>query len=464
MADWKGKNVVVLGAARQGIALARYLAAHGARVTLTDLRDPDDLQAAIDGLSDLPIEWILGAHPLSLLSDADLVCPSGGVPLDIPFLVEARQRGIPFSNDTQIFLEYVPCKVIGITGSAGKTTTTTLVGRIAEAACQQPESAVHGQQVWVGGNIGNPLVLDLERISADDLVVLELSSFQLELVTRSPQVAALLNLTPNHLDRHGSMAEYTAAKVRILDFQSAADVAVLGRDDPGAWAQRTAVRGELYSFGQSPLPAGSRGTFLADHWIMLQHPAGQQEIMPTADILLRGAHNLSNVLAACAIAAAAQLPFQAIHAGIAGFRGVPHRLELVRTWRKTRWYNDSIATAPERTMAAIRSFDEPLILLAGGRDKKLPWEQFGQIVSERVDHLILFGEAAELIQKAVNPNRERPYTLDVCPDLQSAVIRAAELAEAGDVILLSPGGTSFDEFRDFEERGERFREWVNTLL
>ncbi len=393
----------------------------------------------------------------------DLVCPSGGVPLTLPLIVEARRRGIPLSNDSQIFLEAVPCRVVGITGSAGKTTTTTLVGRMAGAACRAADAPY--RRAWVGGNIGNPLITDLDDMAAEDLVVMELSSFQLELMTRSPQVAAVLNITPNHLDRHGTMEAYTAAKERILAAQGPDDVAVLGRDDPGAWALRDSVRGTLTSFGRTRPPRGQRGSFLDEEWILLWDGARALPLVARQDIRLRGEHNLTNVVAACAIAAAADLPPSAMQAGVAGFEGVPHRLEFVRSWGGADWYNDSIATAPERAIAAVRAFDEPLVLLLGGRDKQLPWDALARLVRQRVDHLVIFGEAAELIQQAVEAAgpAERPFSVDVCRDLEQAVEAAARRVEPGDVVLLAPGGTSFDEFGDFAERGEWFRKWVQAL-
>jgi UDP-N-acetylmuramoylalanine--D-glutamate ligase len=460
---WQGKRVVILGAARQGTALARYLAHHGANVILTDTRPAADLQDALAALHDLPVEWVLGEHPLALLQGADLVCPSGGVPLDIPFLLEARRRGIRLSNDTEIFLQQVPGRVIGITGSAGKTTTTTLVGRMAQAAGELPGGRSPYRRVWVGGNIGNPLISELEHIQPEDLVVLELSSFQLELVEHSPHIAAVLNITPNHLDRHGTMQAYRAAKSRILAYQSPEDWAVLGRDDPGAWDLRRIVRGRSLSFGLSPLPVNANGTILAGDWIILQRDQMSQELLKVEEIELRGQHNLLNVIAACTLAAAADLPVESIQAGVRGFKGVAHRLEFVRAWGGARWYNDSIATAPERAIAAMLAFDEPLVLLAGGRDKQLPWEEFARVVSQRVDHLIVFGEAADLILSVIDRSLPRPFTLDRCQSLSEAVQAAARRVSPGDVVLLSPGGTSFDEFHDFEERGERYREWVNNL-
>ncbi len=297
-----------------------------------------------------------------------------------------------------------------------------------------------------------------------DLAVMELSSFQLELMTRSPDVAALLNLTPNHLDRHGTMEAYTAAKARILDFQRPEAVAVLSREDPGSQGLVRRVRGRLITFGIQPPPPGEWGTFVRDGWIWRRVADREQALAPLASVRLPGKHNLRNVLAACAIALAAELPPQGTQAVLENFEGLPHRLERVRSWRGADWINDSIATSPERTIAALRSFDRPIVLLAGGRDKDLSWAGLGKEIRRRVDHLIAFGEAADLVVGAVGPVRAgRPYTVQRCESLFRAVRLAAEAVEPGDVVLLSPGGTSFDEFRDFEHRGECFRQWVHEL-
>ena len=455
---WSGKQVLVIGAARQGIALARYLALLGARVIINDQRPLEQLADARLALVNLPVTWATGGHPFELLDGTDLVCPSGGVPLTLPLIVEAQRRGIPLSNDSQVFLEVCPCPTIGITGSAGKTTTTSLVGRMVAQARGEAHT-------WVGGNIGSPLLSVVDEMSQDDLAVIELSSFQLEIMTRSVSVAAVLNVTPNHLDRHGTMEAYRKAKARILTQQSEADSAVLGRDDPGAWSLAGDVRGKLFTFGLHRPPEGLRGAFLDGEMVSLWDGKAARPVLPRRSIVLRGEHNLQNVLAACAVADAAGLPVEAMRAAVEGFAGVLHRLEWVRTWNGAAWYNDSIATAPERAMAAIRSFSEPIVLLAGGRDKKLPWDDFAALVHQRVDHLVLFGEAADLIRRAVGemePSR-KPYTLDVCQTLDQAVQAAARVAEPGDVVLLSPGGTSFDEFRDFEARGEAYRKWVLEL-
>lgn len=457
--NWSNQRVLILGAARQGLSTARYLATHQAHVILNDQRPAEALEKERQSLAAWPVHWVTGGHPLELLDEVDWVCLSGGVPLTLPLVVEAKKRGLLLTNDSQIFMEEVPCPVIGITGSAGKTTTTTLVGRMAQAALQPPRRA------WVGGNIGTPLIDRVTEIQPHDLVVLELSSFQLELMTRSPQIAAVLNITPNHLDRHQSMEAYTAAKAHILDFQSEEDVAILNREDAGAWGLHSHVKGRLVTFGIQPPSEGMAGTFIRENTIYATDGKQEKPLFPIAVNQLRGEHNLLNVLAACAVGLAMGFPDEALRSGIEGFQGVAHRLELVREWKGVRWYNDSIATAPERTLAALRSFHEPVVLMLGGRDKALPWEDLARAIHERVDHVVVFGEAAEKICRAIGPLKEghRPYSLQVCPGVEDAVRAAAQVASPGCVVLFSPGGTSFDEFKDFEERGERFRQWVKAL-
>jgi UDP-N-acetylmuramoylalanine--D-glutamate ligase len=458
LVDWAGKRVVVLGLARQGKALARFLAEHGAEVTVSDLKTATEIADSTQELEDLDLRFVFGSHPPELVEGADLLCLSGGVPAGLPLAEQAREKGIRVTNDAQIFLETSSAPSIGITGSAGKSTVTALVGRMAAAGLEPL-----GHTAWVGGNIGRPLIADVDRMGPADLAVIELSSFQLELMTLSPHVAAVLNITPNHLDRHGTMQAYIAAKRRILEFQTADDVAVLGSEDPTAWDLRSDVRGRLVSFGWS-LEAGE-GAYLAGDSIRVDWDAHTITVCKIDAVRLRGRHNLLNVLAACAIGTAAGLSSDALEAGIRGFTGLPHRLELVRQVGGVQWVNDSIATAPERAIAAIQSFDEPLVLLAGGRDKDLPWDRLAALIVERVDHLVVFGEAADKVERAVEARgpSSRPLTLDRAPDLESAVRAADRVAERGDVVLLAPGGTSFDEFRDFEARGEKFRALVDAL-
>ncbi len=462
MRQWDGMQVVMIGAARQGIALSRFLAKKGARVILNDQRSDEALKNVRESLPSENITWVTGGHPLEILTGADLVCVSGGVPLNLPIVLEAARRKIPISNDSQIFLEEAPCPVIGITGSSGKTTTTALVGLIAEKhfSLKKP-----GRKAWMGGNIGNPLIQYLDQMHPEDLAVMELSSFQLEIMTRSPQVAAILNLTPNHLDRHETMAEYISAKSHILTHQSAQDIAVLNRDDPNTRRLYSEVRGRLITFGIHPPHDNQDSTYLKRGKLYLQASGQVAKIVEADRVNLRGSHNLANVLAAISISAAAAFSLQAIYTGIVEFTGVPHRLEYVRDWNGAAWYNDSIATSPERAIAALQSFDEPIILLAGGRDKNLPWKDLAEWIYKKVNHLVLFGEAATLIKDAVNKTTPgmQPFTVDLCQGLKDAVIKASEYASPGDVVLLSPGGTSYDEFVDFEERGKRFIQWVKEL-
>lgn len=460
------KRIVILGLARQGMALARFLAGRGADVTVSDVQDEDTLADQIEELADLPIRYVLGGHPLDLLDEADLLCVSGGVPLDIPIVEKARERGIPLSNDAQLFLERCPAPVIGITGSAGKTTTTALVGEMCRAA---------GFRTWVGGNIGNPLITDLDQIQPTDWVVMELSSFQLALMTVSPHIAAVLNITPNHLDRHKTMEAYIAAKRNIVAHQSAGDFALLGYDDANARSLALETSAQLIFFsGGAEVETGA---FKTNGELTLRMGAPlsplkdcvDREICKASEVQLLGTHNLLNVLAASALAGAAGAPLEAMRKVATTFTGVEHRLELVREWRGARWYDDSIATAPERSLAAMHAFEAPILLLAGGRDKNLPWEEFAHETTQQVRQLVTFGEIGAMITDVVkaemNGQAEERCLEGIVQvkTLDEAVEAAARLVQPGDVVLLSPGGTSFDAFEDFAERGDRFKELVRAL-
>jgi len=462
MDKWEGKRVLMIGAARQGVALTQYLAKQGAEVILNDRRPEEELVETRQKLAEWDFTWVTGSHPIDILDDIDIVCLSGGIPMGLPIVQSAIQRNIPLSNDSQIFLEAAPCPVIGITGSAGKTTTTALVGEIAK---RHFEFKKQDNQVWVGGNIGNPLIQDIDKMQDEDIAVMELSSFQLEIMTLSPHIAAILNLTPNHLDRHGTMAKYISAKSNILTHQSPEDIAVLNRDDFRVRKLFSEVKGRQITFGLNPPFNKQDSTYFKRGKLYLQASGQVAKIIKAELINLRGTHNLYNTLAAIAISGAATFSLAAIYDGIVSFEGVPHRLEFVREWKGAAWYNDSIATTPERAIAAIESFEEPIVLLAGGRDKDLPWDSLGKLIRQKVVHLILFGEAADLIEKAVGKIEPgaRPFSIDRCKGLAEAVQKAAKHVEPGDVVLLSPGGTSFDEFTDYEERGKRFVKWVKEL-
>jgi len=487
--DLAGARCLVVGLAREGTALARFLAEHGAAVTVTDARPAGALEESRAVLAGLPLAFALGGHPLSLLDETQILFVSPGVPLEIPLLAEAQRRGLPLSSETRLFTRLCPAPIVGITGSSGKTTTAVLTSRMLAGAGRPG-------RVWAGGNIGQPLIGKLGSeagIAPQDMVVMELSSFQLEFFAPwpspaaalarqaiqsgghaklfepsgwSPALAALLNITPNHLDRHGTMAAYIAAKEQILAHQRPDELAVLNWDNATTRQMGLAARQQVLWFSlEEPV---AQGAWLRGQELVL-HLRGHEEVVCQAgEMRLRGRHNVANVLAACALAFAAGAPLEAVRREATTFAGVEHRLELVRTRAGVRWYNDSIATSPERAVAALRSFEEPIILLAGGRDKHLPWEEMAALVWNRVRHLVLFGEAAGLIEAAME--RARPSDpqmtlagLHHAGNLERAVELAAGLALPGDVVLLSPGGTSFDAYIDFVARGEHFRQLVRTL-
>jgi UDP-N-acetylmuramoylalanine--D-glutamate ligase len=472
---YAGKNVLILGLARQGAAAARFFLAHRARVTVSDLRAQPALAAVCADLEARAepgaLRFVLGGHPFELLDDADLLCLSGGVSPAIPIVQEATRRGISITNDALLTLRHCPAPIIGVTGSAGKTTTTTLVGLMLEAA---------GFTVHVGGNIGVPLLDRLEVVHSGDKVVMELSSFQLELFDASPDIAAVINITPNHLDRHPSMSHYAAAKARILQHQAHGDTCVLNADDAftGPWlrtgrcqinegAGQPAVYFPLQGarLGFSLTEPVASGAYLAGDLLLWKQPGlPVAPICRAAELQLRGRHNIANVLAAACLAGAAGAAPHAMAEVATTFGGVAHRLEVVRRRAGVLWINDSIATAPERTIAALRAFSEPIVLLLGGRDKNLPWDDCAAEIASggHIRSVILFGEAAPIIRAALERQpAATPFT--EAGDLEHAVCAAEGIARPGDVVLLAPGGTSFDAYTDFEARGNHFRALVEAL-
>jgi UDP-N-acetylmuramoylalanine--D-glutamate ligase len=365
---------------------------------------------------------------------------------------------------------------VGITGSSGKSTTTALTGEMLRAS---------GRETWVGGNIGRPLIGHLDEMRSTDGVVMELSSFQLEFFAPwsgtvgtgplfesqgwSPPVAAILNLTPNHLDRHVNMDNYVAAKYQIVNYQGPDDVVVLNHDDPRTRQKGEELSGKRQLLWFSIEQAVDPGTYIKGDTLVQRLEGREQTICQTSQVQLLGRHNLANTVAACTVAAAIGLPIEAMRRAILDFQGVEHRLELVRTFKGAQWYNDSIATAPERTMAALQAFDAPVVLLAGGQDKNLNWDKMAELTWHKVRHLILFGEASDLVEKAMvaaqarGANGNGSTQIHRAGTLDRAVEIASQFAEPGDVVLLSPGGTSFDAFRDFAQRGVEFRKMVWNL-
>lgn len=444
-----GASVTIVGLAREGTALARYLAGVGARVTVGDLRTPQQLASALKQIADLPVHLVLGTNRIDDAISTETLFLSPGVPLGLSMVAAAREAGVPLGSEPLLFVERCSAPVVGITGSSGKTTTTSLVGEMLRRG---------ERRVWVGGNIGAPLIGHLADIGAQDRVVLELSSFQLALFDRSPQFAVVTNLSPDHLDRHATLDEYYQAKRAIVRFQRSGDVAILNRDDPEVVAFAEGLESEVHWF--SLVRPVERGGYLANGSLWLVDDAPRW-LLDIADVRLRGRHNLANALAAAIAASMAGANDEAIRATLRQFVGVKHRLEPVAERGDVLYVNDSIATSPARAIAALESFDRPVIWLAGGRSKNLPTDDLVALAARRVKRAILYGEDGPPLQAGLEA--AGLTTVDQCGGLEAAVERAVGVAEPGDVVLLSPACASFDQFRDYEARGQAFRDLVGRL-
>jgi UDP-N-acetylmuramoylalanine--D-glutamate ligase len=455
-----GKRITIMGLGFFGgaIGLARYLMTRGAKVTITDLQSEADLQESVAALDGFPVRLVLGRHEPADFTDADMVFASPAVREDSPYLAAARSRGIPVDTEMNLFMRLCRGSVIGVTGSNGKTTTTSLIGSILRAA---------NPRTRVGGNIGRSLLPEVAAIEPGDPVVLELSSFQLEdlaAVGRSPHIALLLNLSPNHLDRHGSMEAYLAAKMRIFAAQGPEDIAILNADDP----RLQPLAGELSSQVRffSCEHAVEDGSYLVGDRLVLTQAGTEVEVCRREDIPLLGQHNVANVLAAVAAADAWGASAAVMCEAIRTFPGVEHRLERVREAHGVTFYNDSIATSPTATLAALAAIPQPIWLIAGGYDKGLPFHALGEAIVHRVKGVFLIGTTARQIAQAIetgrHPGRDLP-SITICRDLREAVYAASGAAAPGDVVLLSPACASYDQFRNFVERGRRFKHLVSEL-
>lgn len=459
---WQHRRVTVmgLGSFGGGIGLTRYLVSQGADVTVTDLHPAEALQTSLEALRGLPVRLVLGRHEERDFVDTEAVFVNPAVPLTSPYLALARARQVPLDSEMNLFVRQCRGRVVGITGSVGKTTTTALLGSIVQ---------LHDARTLVGGNIGGSLLDRLPEITPETLVVLELSSFQLEQLdwlAYSPPLAVVLNLAPNHLDRHGTMAAYQQAKEVILAHQTRTDTAVLNWDDP--IVRQMAARGQgqrLYYSLQEELTEG-----VSRHGSSLVlAAAGQRTVLcQQTDLRLRGAHNFGNAAAAAAAATTLGVPPETIVQGLRRFQALPHRLELVGSKGGVDYYNDSKATTPISTMRALQAFEQPVILLAGGYDKGTPFEELGQLIQARARAALVYGKTAPKLAQAIQqaaqaaPGTPAPLLLQV-PDLVSAVQQAATLATAGDVVVLSPACASYDQYPHYEARGEHFRTLVRAL-
>ena len=444
MSAYEGKRVLVVGLGESGKAAARFFHSRGARITVADRRSAAELEGAIEEFRGLDVELALGEHSRDVFLAQDLIVPSPGVPWDLSQLNSAREEGIHVAGELEIASRELRGNVVGITGTNGKTTTTSLIGHIFETA---------GLTTAVGGNIGRP-VLDLVETSRDSTWnVLELSSFQLEAMTSFRcRIAVVLNVTPDHLDRHGTFEAYAGAKAQIFAPQQADDFAVLNQDDTTCRTFEKLVKGRTIWFSRTrPL---AEGICASDGWIL----RNGQRICST-DLPIRGTHNLENALAAVGAASAAGIGDEAIARGLGSFQPVEHRLEFVRRLDGVDYYNDSKATNVDAAIKALESFDKGVWLVLGGRDKKSDYKALEPAMQGRVKEALLIGEAATQIREQLDASTP----LADCGTLEAAVERAHRQATAGDVVLLSPACASFDQFESYGHRGREFKRIVNAL-
>jgi UDP-N-acetylmuramoylalanine--D-glutamate ligase len=439
--DANGRHALVVGYGRSGSAAAAYITQRGGSVRVVDRADTPELRAE---LAKAGIPARLGGYGTEDLNGTDLLVVSPGVAWDEPLLETARQRGIEVTSEIDLFFRACRSRIAGITGTNGKTTTTALTAEVLRAG---------GLRVMRGGNIGEPVLDRIDQLQPDDWVVLELSSFQLESIARPRlQIGVVLNVTPDHLDRHKSFERYRDIKARAVSFMQADDHAVLNLDDPACAAMRSETHGQVIGFGiRQPV---DRGITVSDGWVTI----AQRPVLRAADVPLPGEHNLSNVMAAIGAGHAAGVDVERMADAVRQFKAVEHRLEPIGIFNGVRWYNDSKATNPDSTYKALAAFREPIVLIAGGRNKGIDIEPLAQAIAQRVLALVTMGETGEELARRT---REAGLARVVrANDLADAVRKAAALAAPGTVVLLSPAFTSFDMFRDYEDRGRRFKATV----
>ena len=437
----RGKRVVVVGAARSGVAAAKLLVRRGATVTLSDVRAelPESRELEADGVA---LE--LGGHQPATLTGADLVVLSPGVPANQPAIEGARAAGVAVMGELELASKWLRGRVIAITGTKGKSTTTTLAGRMLEAG---------GHRVLVGGNIGHALSAQVDDSTADTIHVVEASSFQLESVdTFHPWIAVLLNFSPDHLDRHATVEEYAGAKARIFVNQSASDWAVLNADDPASLALARGVRARRLLF--SMRDALDDGVVIEDATIVRRGPDGRTPLVPLSSVRLLGRHLVADVMAASAVASIAGVPAEAMTQAVEGFTGLEHALEPVTEIGGVRFVNDSKATNIEAAKRAIESFGEGLVVILGGRFKGGDFGDLSEPLAARRATVIAIGEARESIAAAFRGT----VPVQAAEDMRSAVRQAFAAAAPGGTVVLAPACASFDMFRDYAERGRVFKQ------
>jgi UDP-N-acetylmuramoylalanine--D-glutamate ligase len=451
--ELKDQRVLVVGLGKSGVASALFLKAHGARVTVSDTKSGDELRNEIPVLLDHGITVETGGHGERTFRGQDLIVVSPGVPVDAPMLAQARAMGEAVIGEIELAAQFLPGPIVAITGSNGKTTTTTLTGEIMTAA---------GFPALVGGNIGTPAISLAGRAKPETVIVLEVSSFQLETIrTFRPKVAVVLNVTPDHLDRHRTFDAYVDAKARIFENQRGDDFAVLNADDATCIGMAARARAQVFWFSRQK--EVQQGAWVRDGNILFRNDKHQREIMQISEIALKGTHNLENVLAAVCAGALMGCTAETIRQAVRDFKAVEHRLEFVATIRGVDYYNDSKATNVDATIKALESFPANVHLLLGGKDKGSDYSLLNDLLRQRVKRVYTIGAAAAKIESQIVSSKDGGVEVVHSETLENALRKASAVAQPGDVVLLAPACASFDQFKNYEHRGRAFKEIVRAL-
>lgn len=441
----KGKKIDVLGIGISNIPLIKFLSENGAIVHACDKRTKEALGNVYDDLSGYVDSFSLGEEYLKNLT-GEIVFKSPGIRFDVPEILEIKEKGAVITSEMELFVDFCPAKIIAVTGSDGKTTTTTLISKLLER---------EGYKTWLGGNIGNPLFCSLEEIKPEDMVVLELSSFQLHTMKKSPDIAVITNISPNHLDMHKDYQEYIDAKKNIMLYQNEDNILVYNNENSVTKSIGAESKAKTRSFGWD----SAADTYVKDGSVYFK----SNKVLDVSDIKIPGKHNVENYMAAIS-AVGDMVSVDTIDYIAKNFGGVEHRIEFVRNLNGIQFYNSSIDSSPNRTMNTLKVFPGKVILIAGGKDKGIPYDELGPVLAEHVKTLILIGATSEKIKEALlkTPGHDAVKVIE-CNEYNEAVAKAYESADNGDIVILSPASTSFDRFRNFEERGKLFMDLVNSL-
>ena len=450
---WQNKRVLVLGMARSGVAVSQLLCKYGATPLLNDRKTEEQLGAALQPLHEMPCEWHLAEEPAALLDQCDVLLISPGVAIDSPIVMAAKEKGIPVTGELEVASQLADGTLVALTGTNGKTTTVSLLGEIYRAA---------GKLAYVAGNIGYPLSAAAMQSRPEDMLVAEVSSFQLETTdTFRPRVAAVLNVTEDHLNRHYTMENYIAVKRHIFDRQKPCDTAVLNYDDAACRAMAEGLAAKVAWFSRTQQV--QQGACVIDGKIVIRWNGEEKPVCATEDVCIPGPHNLENALAAAMMAYASGVPAPVIRHVLRTFKGVEHRIEFVRELDGVKWYNDSKGTNVDSTIKAVQTMRAPTVLILGGSDKHVPFDALAReiVASGLIAKVVLCGATAPQIEQAL---REAGYTaIEHASDYPETVTLCRKLAVAGGNVLLSPACASFDQFSDYEQRGRVFKQLVNEL-